>query len=333
MSPSLDTSRFLEDLTAYRARNYLEAINALIFAKVRKNKVQDREARERLSEVIRETLGACEVLGATIMLRRAAAWLPEERNLMGRERDSLMLFSETPAQTILPRVTFKEAVQDMVERTPVTLKNAANRTALRISQLYESGDVIAFVNSADQAVTEKVQRFFSEALKKGITEAEVGRMTPKIVEMVADQTKGWSESYARMAFTTNANTAITAGRFRQANDQDVAAVIPAFQFQSADKSVKMGGTTRHNHWLCDGLIFKTNNPIWGQIASPLGYNCHCDNVEMGGPLLRRMGRLRDPNDYTSVIEDRGVPAGGGPDPPPFLHGGRPDLFMSAVAGR
>lgn len=323
--PSLDTSRFLEDLTAYRVRNYTEALNLLLLAKVRGNRVQDREARERLSEVIRETMGACEVLGATIMLRKAAKWLPESSNFASRDKHHLLVFADTPAQTVLPRVTFAEAVQDMVDRTPVTLRKAAERTSLRISELYADGDVIAFVRSADAAVTERVQDLFSQALKEGLTEEQVGRMAVKAVDKIRDRTKAWTEGYARMAFRTNANTAITAGRFRQAQDPDIQQVIPGFQFQSAGDS-----DVRGNHAKCDGLIFRTGNPVWGKIAPPLGYNCRCDVVEMGRPTLRRMGRIAKDG---SLVEDRGIPAGGGADGPPFLHLGRPDLFMSATAGR
>lgn len=324
--PSLDTSRFLEDLTAYRVRNYTEALDALLFATIRGNRAQQRDARDRLADVIRETMGACEVLGATIMLRRAAAWLPDSSNFAARDKHHLLVFAETPTQTVLPRVTFAEAVQDMVERTPVTLQPAALRTSLRISELYAQGDVIAFVRSAEQAVTERVQSLYVKALSEGWTEAQIGKLTPKVVDYVRKETGPWTEAYSRMAFRTNANTAITAGRFRQAQDQDIQQVIPAFQFQSAGDS-----DVRGNHKACDGRIYVTGNAIWHKIAPPLGYNCRCDAVEMGRPLLKRMSRIRPDG---SVIESSTtLPAGAGPDGAPFLHAGRPDLFMSATAGR
>jgi SPP1 gp7 family putative phage head morphogenesis protein len=323
MSPSLDTSRFLEDLTSYRARNYLEATEELLMAHVARDKVRARDAREHFSRVIRETLGACEVLGATIMLRRAAQWLPETSNFSRRETHHLLAFAEAPTQTVLPRVTFEEAVQDMVRRTPVVLRKAAERTAARISQLYESGNVIAFVRSADQAVTERVQKLYAEALRTGITEREIAAKTKKAIEFVRDQTADWSEAYSRMAFRTNANTAITAGRFRQARDPDIQEVIPAFQFQIADQYA------RDNHKAADGLVMTSSNPLWHKIAPPLGYNCRCDAVEQSRPMLRRAGLL---NADGSVREATRLPAGAHADGPPFSHIGRPDLFMNAVAG-
>ncbi|MGB0889437.1 MAG: phage minor head protein [Solirubrobacterales bacterium] len=138
------------------------------------------------------------------------------------------------------------------------------------------------------------------------------------VDEIRQKTKAWSESYARMAFRTNLNTAVTAGRFRQAQDEDIKAVIPCFRF---DALIDSG--TRDNHRAADGFIAKVDNALWRHIAPPLGYSCRCQVSLVSKPQLRRMGRLRPDG---SIQEDR-LPPGAHADKN-FRHGGRPDLFVT-----
>lgn len=318
---NISADRFLEDLTGKHARFYTAQVQEMAVAMAMGNKPAVADARKRLETVITETMGIGEVLGATSALQIAARVLREESlttaaplNLEGRY---LHNFANEKAQTLLPRVTFNEAAQDMVDRAPVTIKRAAERTAQRISQLYGEGRVVAFARSAEAAVTERVQSLIEQAIREGIPEAATGRLIRLGVDEVAKRTKPWSEAYARMSFRTNLNTAVTAGRFRQAQDPDVRKAIPAMRFDSVGDS-----DTRHNHDAADGLIFRVDNTVWNKIAPPLGYNCRCQVVFVGLPELRRMRRI---DDSGNVIESR-LPSAARPDDG-FRHGGRPDLFI------
>ena len=293
------------------------------------NKPQLDDARDRLAEIIAETMGVADVLGATLTLRVAAGLWGEHsggdfsaNSIMWAlaERPALLTFKDTPVQTILPRVTLTEALQDMVDRTPITIRSAAERTAQRISQLYSEGSVVAFVNSAEAAVTERVKSLIAEAIKEGIPEAETGKLIRLGVDEIRKRTAAWSEGYARMAFRTNVNTAVTAGRFRQSQDPDIRAVIPCFRFDAV-----MDSDTRGNHGAADGLIFKVDNLVWNKIAPPLGYNCRCQVSFVGLPELRRMGRVGGDG---SIREDR-LPGSAHADAG-FRHGGRPDLFLGGA---
>tara|TARA_R110002020_G_scaffold119609_2_gene272867 strand:- start:1739 stop:2179 length:441 start_codon:yes stop_codon:yes gene_type:complete len=137
------------------------------------------------------------------------------------------------------------------------------------------------------------------------------------VEQVRIKTAAWSEGYARMAFRTNVNTAVTAGRFRQSQDPDIKKVIPCFRFDAVGDD-----DTRDNHLEADGLIFRVDNTVWNKIAPPLGYNCRCTVSNVSIASLRRMGRVNSNGD---ILEDR-LPSVAKPDDG-FRHGGRPDLFM------
>ena len=317
------TTAILANTTAYRARSYIDALSDLMVAIATKDQRATVRARERLNQVMLSTIGTAEVIGASAALRKAAAVHAQMGTARFRaSHRELARFAALPEQTILPRVTFEEAVEDMVQRAPTTLKAAAERTAARISQLYSEGRVVAFVRSAEQAVTERVQSLITQAIREGISESISGNLISMGVDRIREETEAWTEGYSRMAFRTNVNTGVTAGRFRQVQDRDVAEVIPALRFDTVGDV-----DTRPNHQAADGIILRAGNPAWGQLASPLGYACRCSVSFASMPELDRMGRLDGNN---QVIESR-IPPDAGPDPG-FRHGGRPDLFLEGDAG-
>jgi SPP1 gp7 family putative phage head morphogenesis protein len=300
----MNTDKLLEDVSGRYARLYFAAIHELYVAKVSGDKPSAAAARRQLAQVMQQTMGVGEVLGASLLLQ----------NL----KRTAQFAAEEPTQTLLPRVTFEEALDDMVERAPVTLVDAAERTAQRIAQLYSEDAVMAFVRSAEETVTREASEFIQRALRSGVAEGEAGRKLAMKVDDIRKASQAWSEGYARMVFRTNINTAISAGRFRQAQDPDIQEVAPAFRFDAVGD-----GDTRNNHDAADGLIMSVNNPEWRKIAPPLGYNCRCQVVHVTRYELERMGRIRKDG---SLIEDK-VPAGAFSDPG-FRHGGRPDLAQS-----
>jgi SPP1 gp7 family putative phage head morphogenesis protein len=317
----LDADKFLEDLSGKHARNYTSLLSDMLVAMARGNRAQLDAVRKKLEAVISETMGTAEVLGASIVLREAAKVVGSGSVGLRNPNFLLLTFANTPTQTILPRVTFIEALEDMVSRTPATIRSAAERSAQAISRLYGEGRVVAFARSAEHAVTERVQSLIAEAIKEGIGEAEAGKGIKMAVDQIRQKTKAWTEGYSKMAFRTNVNTAVTAGRFRQAQDPDIKQVIPAFRFDAV-----MDSDTRHNHGAADGFIAKVDNHVWNRIAPPLGYNCRCQVSLVGLPELRRMGRVGSDG---SIREDR-LPAGAHPDAG-FRHGGRPDLLIGGLA--
>ena len=293
--------RILESTGARYARIYFAALHDLFVAKVRGNRPAARDARKALGEAMAATMGAAELLGA----REFLAGLESRANFAAE-------------QTVIPAVTFDEALTDFVTRAPATLRNAAERTAQRIAELYSEGRVVAFVKSAEETVTNEAQRFIDRALREGIGEGEAGQRLSMSVERVRELSEPWSEGYSRMVFRTNVNTAVTAGRFRLAQDPDVRAVAPAFRFDSVGDS-----DCRDNHDAADGVILTVDSTEWRRLAPPLGYNCRCQVSHVSAVELEALGRIRDDG---TVVESR-VPSSAGPDAG-FRHGGRPDLFVN-----
>ncbi len=357
-SPSID--RFVESTSATPARLFTAAINDMLVAVAMDNGPAWNDARRQLGIVARETMGVATVLGAQESLRRAAKLITESdvafqkgaidftglRSL--RDNSLLLTFADGPSQTIVPSVTFQEALINMVERTPVTIRDAAKRTAENIARLYGEGlgniQRVAFVRSAEQAVTKRVQSLIAEAIDKGIPELDftragvlkpgAGSQIKDAVNAIRKKTGAWSKSYSRMVFRTNVNTAITAGRFAQGLDPDIEVVMPAVEFNTAGDS----DVRKPSHSAGDGFIALRRNRIWGTHAPPIDYNCRCSVRDVGLPELRRMGRVRGKptSGFTRVglsavfiREDR-------PDPkwqpnPEFRQGVRIDL--GTVPGR
>jgi len=293
--------KIIESRGARYARVYFGAIHDLYVATVRGNAPAARSARERLGKAIAETMGAAEIVGAKLALAAAV-------------RGS----NFAAEQTVIPNVSLAEALDDFVSRTPKVVRSAAERTAQRIAELYTEDRVVAFVRAAEESVTREAQSFIARALREGIGEGEAGQRLAMSVNQIREGTEAWSEGYARMAFRTNVNTAVTAGRFRASQDPDVKLVVPAFRFDAVGDS-----DTRHNHDAADGIILTVDNPAWNRIAPPLGYNCRCQVSHVSVMELDAMNRLRADG---SVIEDR-IPSDAFPDDG-FRHGGRPDLFVS-----
>jgi len=320
-SGDFTVDKILEDVRGRMVTRYIKAHGDYLVAVVMKDKAAARERRLELEDVLRESLGLAEVLGTLSTLRAASRILGAEGGRFTADRFELMSFA-TAAEKILHSVTFEDAVEDMVKRAPVTVRVAAERSAATIRELYGKGNVVAFAKSADQAVTVRAQELITSAIKEGIPEVEVGRSLKFGVDRVRTETAAWSEGYARMTFRTNLNTAVTAGRFRTAQDPAVKKVVPAFRFDSVGD-----GDTRDNHDAADGVILTVDHPAWRYLAPPLGYNCRCQVSHVSAPELRRMGRI----DANGVVTNSRIPAAAKPDEGFRGGSGRPDLALGGRA--
>lgn len=315
---NLAAQRYLEAIESRFAGAYRAAIEDLLLATATRDGHAADWARKRLERTVTEAMGVGEVLGALVVLQAAAGVKIDEGGAKLRaELRSFVAFRDTDPAYALPRVSLSEAVGDMVARVPVTLRDAAERTANAISRLYGEGRVIAFAKAAEQAVTERAQAVIIQAMREGMSENDAVARIRREVDRVRIETAPWTDAYTQTAFRTNVNTAVTAGRFRQAQDPTIRAVAPCFQFSAVGDS-----DTRDNHRAADGIILKVGNPEWNRIAPPLGFNCRCTVALVTTPMLRRMGRI----DANGNIREDVVPNDAFPDPG-FRHDGRPDLFI------
>lgn len=209
-------------------------------------------------------------------------------DLLGRRR-LLLELDASGSFAVVPVVRMPEAIQTIIEREP---RLAAS--ALEVARVYaENG--FALAKSAAIEVTKRVQKLLAKGLGENLT-LSLQRLT------------GWTRAYSETVYRTNINSAYTAGRFRQAQDPDVAKVIGAFERVSAQDP-----DVRENHQAAHGLIAAPDDDVWNWAATPSGYNCRCtlrfvpraELAQRG--LIGKGGRvlMRTPANFSSYHPDRG----------------------------
>lgn len=108
-------------------------------------------------------------------------------------------------------------------------------------------------------------------VQQAVAELGVAGTRPEKAKKILAKIAPFSEAYAETVYRTNLATAYTAGRFRQAQDPDVEAITPAFEYTPVGDS-----STRHNHLAARGLLASIKDGIWDRFSPPMGFNCRCD---------------------------------------------------------
>lgn len=212
----------------------------------------------------------------------------------------VLVFVETP---VVPHIPFDEAIRNIITREP-----RLARSGKEVADLYASRHAFAMAKSTELTVTTWVQNYIDKTLRDGAS-------VPEASEIIAEA-GDFSRAYAETVYRTNVATAYAAGRFEQANDDDVAEVIGAFELETAgDLDV------RKNHKAAEGLVAPQNHHIWNTFSCPLGYNCRCSLRFVTWDELKRRG-LVDDKGHAVVYYPPGFAAA---HPDPGFGNGRPDI--------
>lgn len=203
-------------------------------------------ARRRIARLLGQTMTLADLLGRRRLLLEADAIGSDIAGDMAP-----LLFRETP---IVPRVDFREALDDLLRREP-----RLAQTAAAVAELYQREHAFALARSADLALTEQVRDFLAGGIRAGAPRSAIQEAIARLGD--------FSRSYAETIYRTNLNTAFTAGRFRQVEEPGVREVIGAFEFQAVNDR-----DTRPNHRAAHGLVASPADTIWETLSPPLGYN-------------------------------------------------------------
>jgi hypothetical protein len=182
-------------------------------------------------------------------------------NLNGRKRvlmeaDNVSKFHKfSEEKSPISPLPFEEAIEDITSRDP---RLAAGY--LEVQKLYNTEHVFALAKSINANITKRIQMAIAGAGNTGTGIGEFAKLWKDITP--------WAQNYGDTVFRTNASTSYNKGRFTQAEDPDVAEVMPAMQFISMHLP-----TSRPHHEAAHGLIAATSDPIWKRFRPPLGYNC------------------------------------------------------------
>lgn len=224
-------------------------------------------------------------------------------DLLGRRRVLLEMdaaggdASFSSVLTPVPRVPFREAIEELLSREPRLAESAAE-----VADLYRERVSFAVARSADESVTQRVQDALAAMTKRGTT----GATQTAVIEEIGE----WTRGYAQTVYRTNLTTAYTAGRFRQAQEPVVARAMPAMErFSVRDAAVRRGRPEDggENHLAAHGLVAGTRDPIWRTHAPPSGYACRCTVRLVSATELKRRG-LMGANGRVERFEPRGLAA-------------------------
>ena len=299
----------LQELADNSAASVQGRILAIARAQLRGDPDAEAQALRGLQRILGQTMTLADLLGRRRLLLEADA-------LRSRQPKDIpaTLFKEPGEVTVttiaptVPNVPFQEAIDDLVRREP-RLADLQDGTPLwrQVADIYQERHAFALARSTNLTLTQKVQETLSRAVRLGLdaetTEDSIARLGP------------WSQSYAETVYRTNLNTAFTAGRFRQAQDPDVAEVIGAFEFVAVtDRDV------RSNHKAFHGLIASLNDPIWETASPPLGYNCRCSIIMVDKFTLKRRGLIEPSGRVTRFT-------------PPGFSAARPDAGFEKRSAR
>lgn len=161
--------------------------------------------------------------------------------------------------------SFEEAFSNLAAREPMIARNREE-----IEKAYGVGAGFA-VSGLSSKLTEEAWRNVTEKLWAKTIELGVSGRTANDARKVLPEVADISHHYAETIYRTNLAGAYTAGRFKQLEDPDIRAVVPAFEY-----SAVMDVNTRKNHAAGDGLIADASDPIWDKHSPPQGFNCRCD---------------------------------------------------------
>jgi SPP1 gp7 family putative phage head morphogenesis protein len=297
----LDALEEFNRLADRSARKVEAAVFRLMNAAAENSWSGRRDAVEQLGSAMAGQMASADMLGRNRILIEAD-------NARGGERKagkSAFAMTFVPERMAFP--VYDEAVEDLIVRKPELA-----RTAEQVALVYARHG-FALAKADELTIVDRVQK----AIAAGISEGLGVRQGGELVEGLGD----WGRAYAETVYHQNMANAYTAGRFMQANSEDVKDVIGAFEFRS-----RQDAATRPNHFAAHGTIAPTNDAVWALISPPLGFRCRCQLRMVSRFELERLGLLRQ-----GRVEHVLPPTIHAAGPDPGFLGGRPDRRIYGAA--
>jgi hypothetical protein len=229
-------------------------------------------------------------------------------NLYGRKRllieastvakDKRAIFAEIPENANpLGSLVYTEAVEDVLTREPKIVEAASpidfdrwrREAAQQVSELYRDEHAFAMARSASEKVTARVQKEIGKWLEEGKPWNEIEETVHNIgTSAEAGAVRDWTKAYSAVVYRNAASRAYTEGRFQQAEDPEIAEVIPALEMVGIADHAE-----RPNHRAARGFIAPPNHPGWHKARPPLGHQCRHGANMVSRFTLERMGLFKD----------------------------------------
>ncbi len=239
-----------------------------------KQRVQDSDASETKHDIavlMAQSAAIAYLLGK----RRTLLEYDYLKSRRARYATFIESTGETPNRPLtIPKVKFKEAITDILSKEPRLAGSAEE-----IAQIYSTGRGFAMLRSLDTTITQKVQQVLAKSLEEGIKPGIAG-------DIIADLS-GQTQAYATTVYRNNIGAAYTAGRFKQAADEDVSDIVAGMRVITANDS-----DVRPNHKAFSGFTARIDDPVWSEAAPLYGHNCRCRTRVVTTFELERNGEIK-----------------------------------------
>jgi hypothetical protein len=218
---------------------------------------------------------AVEALGTRLAQLLALA------DLLGRRRVQLAVAAATPggakvaaaavpegqgaAAGLVPKITWTEAVRQIVERYPVVVPDEVRVLGYEqvqewIGALYERQGM-TLARTTQDVVVERVRDVLGRAMRGGQSKSAV---LDQILAAGAEHGDDWTRGYAETVYRNNVNTAYTAGLEEEMRKPEVQRVMGAMLYEAL-LDVDTTPICRAAH----GTLAPAGHPVWGERSPPL----------------------------------------------------------------
>lgn len=136
-----------------------------------------------------------------------------------------------------------------------------------LSQQYQR-DAFTVAGTTDARLIERVRDALADVLEKGGTEKD---FAAAVAQLTTDAGVEAINSFALdTVFSTTLAKAYSLGRYEQMTDQAVIDALPYWQYLTVGDD-----RVRPEHAVLDGFMARAEDPVWGKIYPPNGFNCRC----------------------------------------------------------
>ena len=273
----------LDQIHAVPTEQLAELVGRIAVANIRRA----WEERDRLLAILGGLLGQV-IAGADLLGRRRLQL--EVDSIAKPQKFAAAAYAATPPSGLffLPKVAFKEAVEDLLERVPEVAPGW--RAA---QEVYTEGGFAA-ARAASDSIAGQIQRAVASAARNGHSQEGTERRILRalrsgesLAEELGIDPVGFTRAYADTVFRTVSSSSYARGRREQAKSPAVRKATAGWRYTAA-----MDEDTRENHRAADGLVAHFDDPIWSSLAPPLGYNCRC-SLELVPTVELRVAGLAD----------------------------------------
>jgi len=270
------------------------------------------EVSAAIWDLLRAESGEGDVEVAHLDLAHLLMRLLSLSSLMGRRRVVMAsargdargaATNDDGAALLIPRVSWKEAIDDLVTRYPTIVPREIRmletaRVQEWLGELYRKQG-FALARTTRTVVSRRVQQVLQKGMRHdaGLSKRDI---LERMLSVAGEHGDEWTQGYAETVFRNNVGRAYTEGIHEQMRDPDVKTVIGALQFVAARDS-----DTTDICLAAHGTLAPAEHTVWDRRSPPLHHNCRSGLRFVNWVDLERMGALDKDGNVKPYIPNDG----------------------------